>query len=329
MGSDSSPKSGRSRTLFTIFCIGMVVGGFLVAEVSNGVGPNDCNAHFPLLNPRWRCDTDDPPKRQEYDELKKTLVDDINTWQKKGRASFVSVYFRNLQNGSAFGIHTNERFAPASLLKTPVMIALLKYAESHPEILNEKIAMGNNIPGSANVFDPQKTLVAGQTYTVREILRRMIVYSDNISKDVLLRRLEAASPGILDQTFIDMGVSLQGPDGAQFITVRAYASLFRTLYNASYLSRESSQMALDLLSQSEFPRGIVAGVPKGIIVAQKFGYLDIDPKAQQLHNCGIVYAPTNYLLCVMTRGNSPDAIADVIAGVSREVYTEVARKDAE
>lgn len=155
-------------------------------------------------------------------------------------------------------------------------------------------------------------------------MRRMIVFSDNTSKELLRLRLESLSPGIIDQTFIDLGISMQNPDGSQFITVSSYASLFRILYNASYLDRDSSQLALQLLLESEFPNGIESGVPKTTQVAHKFGYLDFLPTEKQFHDCGIVYHPKRpYLLCVMTRGKDPDTIVSVIGKISEAVWDEV------
>jgi beta-lactamase class A len=152
----------------------------------------------------------------------------------------------------------------------------------------------------------------------------MIVYSDNASKELLHRHLESISPGILQQTFIDLGIALQKPDGSNYITVKTYASLFRGLFNASYLNREMSQYALELLASVEFPNGIVAGLPSGTVVAHKFGFLDLQPDERQLHDCGIVYhTKTPYLLCVMTRGKDPEEISSIIGKISKAVYDEV------
>ena len=58
------------------------------------------------------------------------------------------------------------------------MIAYLKVAEEDPDYLYQEIeyqpqeALSQNIP-------PEKQLVAGQSYSIGNLIRRMIVYSDN------------------------------------------------------------------------------------------------------------------------------------------------------
>ncbi len=304
-------------------CIGL--SGYIFATQFLNVGnDNTCEIVFSLLNPRRRCEKDEPPKKQEYDLLIKTLNWRIDEWKRNGDATHVTVYFRDLQNGPIFGINEQEHFAPASLLKVPILIALLKYAEEHPQVLQENISLGDTIPEGQNEFDPEKTLEPKKIYSVEEVLRRMIVYSDNSSKELLRNYIEGISPGIIEQTFIDLGISLKNTDDSQFIVVKSYASLFRSLFNASYLNREMSQKALSLLSITEFEDGIVTGIPKNVPVAHKFGFLDIAENQRQLHDCGIVYDPqTPYLLCVMTRGKDAPTLISIISKISESVYAEV------
>ncbi len=316
----------RVIVMVALCCILLMTGIFMTQYLSS-TRTQDCETTFSFLNPRRRCEIDEPPKKQEFDLLIKTLLWRIEEWKKNGQATHVTVYFRDLQNGPIFGIAEEEHFAPASLLKVPILIALLKYAEEDPHVLSESIGIGNTIPEGQNVFDPSKTLEPQKTYSVEEVLRRMIVYSDNTSKELLRSYLEGISPGIIDQTFIDLGISLQNTDGSQYIRVKSYASLFRALFNASYLSREMSQKALTLLSATEFSDGIDAGIPEGIVVAHKFGYLDVVENQRQLHDCGIVYAPaTPYLLCIMSRGKDAPTLMSIISKISESVYEEVIRR---
>ena len=102
------------------------------------------------------------------------------------------------------------------------------------------------------------------------------------------------------------------------------------MFNASYLSRESSERGLAYLAHSDFQNGLVAGVPQGITVAHKFGERVSANGAKQLHDCGIVYYPTRpYLLCVMTRGDDFSKLTEVIQSVSRIVYQSVDEQRAE
>jgi len=164
----------------------------------------------------------------------------------------------------------------------------------------------------------------GSNYSIDEVIYRMIVYSDNDAKDLLLANLDGR---ILARTYSDLTVN--GPTIIKtddFITVKDYATFFRVLFNASYLSQNLSEKALKILSETDFKDGLVSGVPPSVKVAHKFGEREfLDRK--QLHDCGIIYYPSHpYLLCVMTRGDNLASLAKNIADISRLVYDEVDRQ---
>jgi beta-lactamase class A len=163
-------------------------------------------------------------------------------------------------------------------------------------------------------------------YTIEDLIYRMIVYSDNNAFTFLTKIVD---PGQLDRVYSNL--RLLNPrvvtDDA-FLSVQTYESFFRILYNASYLNRDSSQWALDVLSKSEFRAGLVAGVPPEIKISHKFGEKsDAGEGVVQLHDCGIVYYPRHpYLLCVMSKGPDFQVLDDVIANISQTVFTEVDRQ---
>jgi beta-lactamase class A len=237
----------------------------------------------------------------------------------------VSVYFRELNDGIWFVIGEREVYTPASLRKVPMMIAVLKQAERAPDLLARTVPFRlQRDYGADQTFKPSVAMVPGREYAVGELVRRMIVSSDN---NAFMLLAGIVDPGEIDRVYDLM--ELRGPEATaegEFRSVLTYASFFRILYNASYLGKELSEHALGLLAQSEFRRGIVEGVPAGMPVAHKFGEHRDDASGEaQLHDCGIVYFPRHpYLLCVMTRGTSFDHLDDAIAATSRIIHHEVA-----
>jgi beta-lactamase class A len=137
----------------------------------------------------------------------------------------------------------------------------------------------------------------------------------------------------LDQTFKELGIDNFGWQKEDLIesnvhkydmSVRTYSSFFRILYNASYLTPNMSEKALELLSQTTYGFGIKDGVPKGITVARKFGERSFTSDSHQLHDCGIVYYPSHpYLLCVMSRGQNMETLKEVIQETSSKIYTDL------
>lgn len=255
------------------------------------------------------------------DEDMEQLVDKI---EKEDNSWHISVYYRDLKSIYWFGINEGEKFIPASLLKVPLMIGYFKLAENNPDIPTKKIKFEKESDALVPFFQPSKKIEVGKSYSADELIYRMIVYSDNEAKSLLL---ENFGTDILSKVFEDMHLDLElGSDEKVMVTVKDYSSFFRILYNATYLDRDYSEKALDYLSRSEFRKGLVAGVPKDTIVAHKFGERNINGQ-RQLHDCGIVYHPVSpYVLCVMTKGEDYIKMSKIIKEISAWVYDKVDKK---
>ncbi|HQL69686.1 MAG TPA: class A beta-lactamase-related serine hydrolase [Bacteroidales bacterium] len=281
---------------------------------------------YELTNPLLDCDNFEPSILPNHVKLKKALATYVDTNVKNGNAKSISVYFRSMDNGPWIGIGENTMYPPASLLKVPLMIAILKKAEKDPEILKSKVYYNQIMDAShsPNIHSAKK-LEIGNTYTVDQLLEYMISYSDNNAKEILLKFVD---DDFLFKVFIDLGVDMQHRDLQQdFITCREYSSFFRILYNASYLSRDMSEKALKLLTKTSFHQGIPNPLPDNIIVAHKFGERAYpDSNIKQLHDCGIVYFEGRpYLLCVMTLGTDFDKLVKIISDISALTYNEISK----
>ena len=242
----------------------------------------------------------------------------------EGQVKSVAVYYRDLHDGPWFGIHEDIEFNTASMTKVPVMVAWLKRAEKDRFVLERRFRYDpSQNPVPEQFTKPARSLTPGQSYTVDELLHYMMNYSDNKATSLLFKALSDPELGeVLDS----MDVNNNPRDGSNFMTVHGFSGFFRILYNASYLNREMSEKALQLLSLQDFPQGIAAGVPKGITVAAKFGEIvPDDGRAEvQLHEFGIVYHPGSpYILGIMTQGGVFSQQAGIIRDISRMIYSEV------
>jgi len=275
-------------------------------------------------NPLLECEQaqhvlSDPELKPMRDDLEKFIRENLSRrWGDE-----VSVYFRELNDGLTFDIGKDSQFYPASLLKVPLMISVLKKAETYPQLLTQKVAYNNPDLKSYQNTDVADKLLFGRSYTVEDLLKRTIDYSDNVSS-ILLEG--AISNKDLRKTYDDLGIPdpyYLNDQSGYMLSVGLYSSFFRILYNASYLSREMSEKALEYLVKTDYKKGLVAGVPPNITVAHKFGLRKIN-EIKQLHDCGIVYFPDHpYLLCVMTSGTVPEYLDNTIAEISHFIYQEI------
>jgi beta-lactamase class A len=280
---------------------------------------------YQFVNPLLECEGDqDLMRNRELRPFKRKIESYLKERMRFPGVESASVYFRELNDGIWFSIGETERFTPASLRKVPMMIALLKQEEREPNFLARKIRFQlRNDHTIQQTIKPSSVMTAGREYTVEELLQRMIVYSDNNAFMVLSGTVDLEEFGRTYDALNMPRLGARGPD--DYLSVQTYASFFRILYNATYLNKVRSEQALALLTQTEFRNGIVAGVPKDLAVAHKFGeHRDDAAGKMQLHDCGIVYYPQHpYLLCIMTRGGSFEYLDDAVAAISKIIYTEI------
>ncbi len=281
---------------------------------------------YKFISPLLECETGkDYYKLNGLDSLQKEVEDFVTKEKSVGTITDAAVYFRDLNNGPWFGVNEHVAFSPASLLKLPVMMAYYKKAESDPEFLKKKVTyeakdalLGQNIA-------PKESLQIGKSYTFEELLERMMVYSDNAALTLLEDNID---PKLIDKVTLDLGVETANETTpVNFMSVKGYAGLFRILYNASYLEKEFSEKTLQILSNSEFMNGIVAGVPKDVVVSHKFGERQLEENSFQLHDCGIVYYSKGpYLICIMSRGNSMQNLEQFISKISEITYNGIQKR---
>ncbi|KND50698.1 MAG: Beta-lactamase [Parcubacteria bacterium C7867-001] len=256
--------------------------------------------------------------------------------RKKSNLITATVLFRDIYEQGGFVINPDEKYTPASLLKVPVMMAYFKIAETDPSILSHRLFY----TGLRNTSDVQQIksnvqLAIGKSYTIEELIERMIRYSDNNATDLLTHYLSDTDRlETYVNVFRDLGVDLKNlTDYSDNLTVSEYTIFLRALYNATYLNRTYSELALEILSETDFTEGIESGVPNGVLVAEKFGEVRMTDGngnllGKQINNCGIVYYPEHpYILCVMTKGagDSIPFLEDSIASISRAVYKDMQR----
>lgn len=316
----------KQRLLKVLFVICVFVAGSLFGKyiegLSEGVAITEVRqGGYSLINPLLECETQESLPNSTIVVMKNEVEKVVEKHERDSGVDDISVYFRDLNNGPRFGIDENREFSPASLLKVPVMMAYFKEAEERPETLEEKAAVAITDDKNEKRNFPSKRSLKNGEYTISELISYMIVDSDNNAAQELLAHIDEKA---INKTYYNLGVVLPGIRDAQdSISVSEYASFFRILYNASYLNKEYSSKALELLAKVDFRTGIRAGVPRGVLVANKYGERGAAGK-KQLHDCGIIYYPDHpYLLCIMTRGDDFDQMTHAIREISAIIYAEV------
>ena len=93
------------------------------------------------------------------------------------------------------------------------MIAILKMNEFNPGFLNKTIIYSKNINDGKNVAFNDKSIILGNTYTIRELLTYMIKYSDNKATILLENQMDSR---ILQKLFKDVGLEVPNIYASQY-----------------------------------------------------------------------------------------------------------------
>jgi len=282
---------------------------------------------YTFINPLLECEYFNDKDIVLTKNISKEVKKSVELFTSQPELLNISVYYKNLNSGYSFEINSDEIYSPASLFKVPLMIAILKEAQTNPLLMQTSIYYDPNMSSedqSIQYFKPDHLMEPNQEYTVEELLNNMIIYSDNTASNLLSQVVSEEKIIAVED---DLGLILiPDEEGMLSVSVKNYAGLFRILYNSSYLEPSLSEKALNILSQSSFVQGLPAKLPDNILVAHKFGERKFgdsfsnamnDYSERQLHDCGIVYySRAPYLLCIMTRGRDYERMLDSIQKLS-------------
>src|ERR1035438_10469063 len=130
-----------------------------------------------LTHPLMFADVDE--ESEDLLPLKEKINNYLSTKKESNILKNASVYFKSFKDEDWFVINPEMEYDGASLGKVSFMIAILKEAQSNPELLNKRIYYEK----PSGEYYPQKILehdlTPGKYYTIKELLIYAIAYSVN------------------------------------------------------------------------------------------------------------------------------------------------------
>lgn len=239
----------------------------------------------------------------------------------------------DLETGRSLGINDRLVLHAASTMKVPVLLELYRRAATGEIDLDGRVRVHNRFRSIADTShysldpgdDSERELYGqvGGTATYRDLARRMTVRSSNLATNLLIEILGAPS---VQATADRLGAAemrvLRGvEDGAAFhagmnnsTTARAFANLLAAVARCDVLPRRHCDEVLDILAAQQFNDMIPAGLPAGIRVAHKTGWIS------GIRHDGAIILPGNsppFVLVVLTRDADSLAARAVAADVAR------------
>ena len=254
----------------------------------------------------------------------------------KAHKGEVSVAVKNLETGEAFLFHENVPMPTASLIKFPVMIEAYRQAKEGKVKLDKILTLKkeDKVPGSGILTSHFSD---GATFSLRDAVRMMIVFSDNTATNLVVNEIGLPSTAATMETMGCPNTKLHSkvyrrdtsifPErskqfGLGSTTAAEMLRLCEALDKKEVVSKEASEAMIDHLKACDdadkFPRFL----PPGTKVAFKTGSVDASRTA-----AGIVYTKAGPVaVCVMTNNNEDKRwIADnagnrLCADVAKEVF---------
>jgi beta-lactamase class A len=214
-----------------------------------------------------------------------------------------------LDNSFSYGLNENDSYTAASLIKLPTVMALYKEAEAGNINLEDRHAIQwwEKVGGNGSLV----SLPVGTTLSYRDIAEYMIIQSDNTAFNIVENLLGERKI----QEFIN-GAGMTRTSISDNLTSPAdTANLLVKLVNKKILTDKDSSEILSYLKQTDFSSWLVAGIPKEIEVAHKYG-----DEVGTVNDAGIVYTKRPYVVIIMSREVNVDEANSVFPSLSKLVY---------
>ena len=233
-------------------------------------------------------------------------------------------YYKNLVTGETDGSRQTELFQAASVIKLPILAAILLEEREHPGVLQERLLVrdGDKVPGCGALQHISGT----QAYDIESLCKLMITISDNTATNVLIRRfgIEFLNERFrvlgLQETKIfrflfDTEAARQGKEN--LCQPKEIGSLLEEIYHGRCVSANASERMRAMLSQQQINHKIPSLLPPTVRVEHKTG-----EDEGITNDVGILYGREPCVLVFVSNETDVPAFEQVIRTVSLH-YTRV------
>jgi beta-lactamase class A len=260
------------------------------------------------------------------------------------RDGFVSVVARvSGEDGPRVSVDPDARHYSASVMKLPILIAAHRLAERGDLDLDRPVRVHDEFESRSaghrftmdrsEDSDPATWAALGTDVPLAELVRRMVTVSGNLATNVVLDEVgtgEVAAvlsdAGCSERTTIVRGIEdYPARDSGidNLITADDMARLMVALAEGRLAGPTATEACEQTLQAQEFRNGIPAGLPEGLVIGNKTGWI-----SSVNHDVALVRAPdrppVGLAVLVSAPGTEEEREAG-IARIAREAWAEITR----
>lgn len=207
----------------------------------------------------------------------------------------VAFYYENLVTGDKLMYNENKIFPAASTIKLPLVVYVYQLAAQEKLNLDQKMTYTSGFYyEGTGVIRYEKV---GSQYTLRDLVKKSLVHSDNIAYSMLKAKVGA---GNFVKYLKSLGGTVVSSHGIKSMNCIDYSLYIKDFYNFTKAYPELGKELMDYAVHTDFNDHIPAGL-SGIEVAHKIGWL---PRQNLYHDGGIVYDEQPYILIIFSKGLS-------------------------
>lgn len=213
----------------------------------------------------------------------------------------------SVPNDSCVFIYNSIQLPSASLIKVFIMAEAFRQANSGSLDLSQSVAVTADVQvGGAG---PLEHACLGTKYSLLELIKLMIVESDNTATNILIKILGMDSVNTfahnlgcfqtsLGRLMMDFSARAKGMEN--YTSPTDMNIILNRLYAGNCINQACDQVMIDILLGQTDKCKLPLFLPSGISIAHKTGELDgIE------HDSGIVFCKNPYILTIMT-ANLPE-----------------------
>lgn len=225
----------------------------------------------------------------------------------------------DLATGIQVGPRSGKTYYLASTWKIPLIMTVFEQVNAGKLRLNDvvKITREDYEDGTGTLQQQR----AGTSYSVRELVRRSIVESDNTAANMLARAVGGRSTVHAYQR--SLGAKEPVRNGDNLGTPAEVANYLWQALTSSRFTDEQRGLLRQSLGQTIWSDRIPAYLPPGTPVGHKIGTLN-----GVVNDVGVVYGSRPFIIAVLSEGVEEQQGAEVIARVAKLVFDSQTQQPA-